>query len=84
MAGAACVTSRALYGREVRDGIDGLLATTADEWTDQLRRLIVDATLRASITAEAQACVAEHHNIDTVWEQWLSAWTSIVHTRESA
>jgi hypothetical protein len=72
--GAACVASHALYGDEITDGINGLLATSAQEWELQIAKLIVDGRLRRSIQRNAVSEVDTYHNIKYTWPKWLHAW----------
>lgn len=81
MSGAACVASHALYGQAIMPGIDGLLATTADEWVEQLSRLIVDARLRRSLVRQAQRTITDHHNIALSWPQWINAWSKMLNNK---
>lgn len=75
MAGAACVASHALYGRDVTDGHDGLLATTADEWEHALARLVRDATLRRTLQLAAVDTITRDHNLANAWVAWRDTWT---------
>lgn len=78
MAGSACVGSHALYGQEIRDGYDGFLATTKDEWITQLRKLVSNPSLKKEISTNAQETVVKYHNIARSWQQWRDAWSGIL------
>ncbi len=78
IAGAVTVASHALYGRrQVLDGYNGLLATTADEWVEQLSKLILDEKLRRRLHAAAENSVRMDHNIDWNCDHWMYAWQDI-------
>lgn len=74
LAGSACVASHMLYGQEITDGYDGLLATTADEWEAQIVRLIEDKELRQDVHRNAEHTVLEQHSIETAWPLWVKAF----------
>lgn len=76
-AGIPSVASHELYGPYVRDGRDGLLATTADEWEHQLSRLIENRFLRERLARAAIQRVQQHHSLEVCADTWLDAWTEI-------
>ena len=76
-AGAAVVASHALYGDLIRDGENGLLATTADEWEDALARLVADAALRARLAGALTAVVDRDWALDRHAPRWLAAWADL-------
>ncbi len=78
LAGACCVVSPTLYGREVTAGHDALVASTKDEWVDALSRLIEDAELRRSIQREARRTVMSKYALENNWQNWLTAWSEAV------
>lgn len=73
LSGAACVVSKTLYGPEVRDGYDGLVAESTDEWTAALSKLIEDASLRRKIQRNARRSVLLNHALSTGWPLWIDA-----------
>lgn len=77
LAGATCVASHALYGQEIMDGYDGLLATSVRQWVDHLSTLIDDPWQRRTIHSQAMQTIKAQHNIKHAWPQWLHAWDSI-------
>jgi glycosyltransferase involved in cell wall biosynthesis len=83
-AGAAIVASPPVYGRVLRPGIDGLLATTADEWEAALARLVGDAGLRARLTAAWARRVQQRHTLATEALRWPAAWAHIRAQRSRA
>jgi glycosyltransferase involved in cell wall biosynthesis len=78
MARSACVVSPTLYGREVTDGKDALVAETSQEWAEQIGRLIEDETLRRSIRRNARRKVVTEHSLHANWWRWLDAWADAV------
>lgn len=78
MAGSAVVASHALYDQGITDGFDGLLATTAEEWSNQIEKLILDVKLRKTIQANAEQTVINQYNINNGWIQWLDAWAKMM------
>lgn len=76
-AGAAVIASRPVYRRELRPGIDALLADTAAEWAAALTRLLGDAPYRASLAASWGRRVRERHSLETQRHRWAEAWTRL-------
>jgi glycosyltransferase involved in cell wall biosynthesis len=78
LAGAACVVSSMVYGREVTDGVNALVADSAEQLTDALSRLIEDDKLRRRIRRNARRTVMAEHSLQTQWWRWLEAYSVIV------
>ena len=78
LAGVPTVCSHTLYGKEVTDGEDGLLATTTEEWVTQLSRLIESEDLRKQINRNARQKVMEEHTLEKNWANWPLAWVDII------
>ena len=78
LGGAAVVVSPTLYAPVATDGVDCLMAETADEWTAALSRLVDDAELRRRLWRAQRRRVAEQHSLVRNWWRWLEAWGSIV------
>lgn len=78
LAGAACVVSPMVYGREVTDGSDALVAETPAEWERQIERLIEDETLRRQIRRAARRTVATKHSLQREWWRWVEAWQEVL------
>jgi len=51
----------------VRDGENGLHATTTDEWVAALTRLIEDAALRERLGRAARRTVEERYSVESAW-----------------
>jgi glycosyltransferase involved in cell wall biosynthesis len=78
LAGAATVVSPTVYGREVTDGHDALVAETAEEWVVALSRLIESAELRKALKRNARKTVMEHHSLENNWWKWPAAWSEAI------
>jgi hypothetical protein len=59
--GAVCICSPAVYADTVRHDETAIIASTPDEWTRALDRLVTDATLRNTIARAAWTDVRNHH-----------------------
>jgi glycosyltransferase involved in cell wall biosynthesis len=57
----------------VRHGVTGLLATTADEWVDAIRRLRADAELRRRMGAAGRQALVERYSLESGWRGWRRA-----------
>jgi len=77
MAGAVSVVSPTLYGAFVTDGVDGLVAETANEWEHQLARLIEHRDLRRRLW-HAQRRRVTLHSLEANWWRWPQAWQRII------
>lgn len=78
LAGAACVVSPTLYGPEVTDGENALVADSVEELVLALSRLIEDAELRRTIQRNARRAVMEHHSLENNWWRWPEAWSDAI------
>lgn len=78
LAGASCVVSPTLYGREVVDGETALVAETADEWEAALGRMVEDEVLRRRLRKAARWTVMRDHSLRVNWWRWPVAWAEIV------
>ncbi len=58
--GAAAIASPAIYGATIRAGETGLIATSMEEWTSHLLRLVDDPPFRNRITRAAWEEVRAH------------------------
>lgn len=77
-AGAAVVASPTVYGQVMRDGKDGYLVQTADEWERALARLIEDAAHRRQMAARWARRVRERHSLEQTAYRWPQAWGALV------
>lgn len=84
-AGAAVVASPTVYGAVMRDGKDGLIVQTADEWEAALERLVTDGVYRRRLAARWARRVQERHSLETQMYRWPEAWgAAVVAYRERA
>src|SRR5690349_20499990 len=64
-AGVPAVCQRAgECARMIRDGVDGMLARTSEEWFDQLKALVISPRLRQKIGERALQLIRREHTID--------------------
>jgi glycosyltransferase involved in cell wall biosynthesis len=80
LAGAACVVSDTLYGQEVTPGVDGLVASTTEDWIAQLSALVESAELRRQINRQARYTVMTQHSLEANWQRWPTAWAELLNT----
>lgn len=72
--GCAVVATPTVYRAVIRDGDTGLLATTADEWTAALARLVEDGVYRRALARRLARCVDEQWSLERHATRWLDAW----------
>jgi glycosyltransferase involved in cell wall biosynthesis len=65
------------YREYVDDGVTGFLVSKESEWIDRIRLLIDDPDLRESM-GNAARVKAEKHTIAAGWQQWESAYRSVM------
>ena len=75
--GIAVVYSPTVYGVTLRDGKDGLMADSADDWTEQLTRLLEDERLRKRLAHTLHKRVRKEMCLDVNLWRWPYAWESI-------
>lgn len=72
------------YSVVVREGYNGLLAQTPDQWYEKLRLLIDDGNLRQLITQKAQESIKAHWLMSKHSLEWLETYNKISnYTRKS-
>jgi glycosyltransferase involved in cell wall biosynthesis len=63
--GIPCVASPVgVKKRIVKDGVNGFLALSDDEWVDRLSQLVVSADLRRRMGAEGRKTAAEFYSLE--------------------
>ena len=62
----------------VEPGENGFLAATPGEWTDALRRLAADPSLRAAMGARGREKVARSYSVDAVTPVWVRLFEDLV------
>ncbi len=61
----------------VRDGENGFLASTDEEWLDRLRRLVADAELRRRLGAEARRTVEQAYSTVAWRDRYLELFNDL-------
>jgi glycosyltransferase involved in cell wall biosynthesis len=78
MSGVASVVSPIVYGREVTDGVDALIASTVEDWVRHLVALVDSRDLRLKLAANAKKTILNLHTTDQNAMKWMEAWVEIV------
>jgi glycosyltransferase involved in cell wall biosynthesis/SAM-dependent methyltransferase len=65
-------SATASYSAAVTDGVDGFLASTADEWYEKLRTLIDDSELRKSMGSAARERSTAHYTYRAAASEFVS------------
>lgn len=73
MSGSTCVVSKTLYGNEVRDGHNALVAETQADWEAGISKLIIDQAYRKRIRRNAQKTIELEHALGHEWPRWIDA-----------
>jgi glycosyltransferase involved in cell wall biosynthesis len=76
-AGAAVVASPTVYGSLIKDGENGLLAETADDWERALSTLVDRPAFRAILARRLLRLVEKPHTLDVNLHRWPEAWATI-------
>lgn len=61
----------------IRDGVNGMLADSADEWVEKLERLIVDKELRTKIGKAGQETMREYEAYEAVMPRMVGLINSL-------
>lgn len=75
MSGGACVVTRPI-GQNcdlIADGINGVFASTPDEWFDRLSWLVEDHDARRRIAAAGLDTVHEHYTVEQCFDRLMTA-----------
>jgi glycosyltransferase involved in cell wall biosynthesis len=78
LAGATCVVSPTVYGKEVTNGYDGLIADTPEQWVTALSQLIESAELRRTLLRNARKTVMTDHSLEANYWRWPQAWSDAI------
>lgn len=73
LAGATCVVTPTLYGSEVRDGHDALVAETPEQWVGAISSLIDNPLRRKRLNRNARKRVVAEHSLTNGWVRWVEA-----------
>lgn len=61
----------------IKDGVDGFLATTEDEWVDRISRLIESPTLRDQIGKAGRKVVEERFSVTAMRNHYLQTFNDL-------
>lgn len=61
----------------IRDGENGMLATTTEEWVEKLEKLIADNNLRLRIGEKARQTVEEHYSVNAWKDRYLRLFEAL-------
>ena len=78
LAGAACVVSPTVYGREVTDGVDAFVASGVDQLVDRISQLIESESLRKGMARAARTKVVTEHSLNNNLFNWPEAWKDAI------
>jgi glycosyltransferase involved in cell wall biosynthesis len=76
-AGAAAVASPLLYSSVIDHGYSGLIASTAQEWTDALGLLVESHATRQMMAKRLLRTVEKRHSLEGNLPRWPEAWRTI-------
>ncbi|MCC7501635.1 MAG: glycosyltransferase [Flavobacteriales bacterium] len=62
----------------IRDGVNGHLATTKEEWVDRLSRLIDNTEARRAMGIEAKRTVEEHYSVHAWRSRYLEHFNRLI------
>lgn len=68
------VASKTVYSKVIEHGKTGFVATTEDEWVEQVSALLDDAALRKTIGKNARKWVEENRDASKTAELWSEAY----------
>ncbi len=78
--GIATVMSPVGVNKEIiNHGVNGLLATTEEEWLNYLSQLIEDKTLRTRLGEAGRQTVIEKYSVEANKEKYLKAFNKLIH-----
>lgn len=78
LSGAAVVASPTLYGAVIEHGEDGLIAETADEWTDAILALLDDPAERKRLRRNQRRRVMREHSLTRNLWRWEAGYQTIL------
>lgn len=79
--GASVVASPTVYSQLIDHGVNGYLASTADEWEEYLSRLIEDYTHRQRMNKALMKKIRNDYTLERNAWRWLEAWDGLINTR---
>ena len=62
----------------IRDGVNGFLATTGEEWVEKLSLLIESPELREKLGKAGRQTVVEKYSLEANKQKWLDAFKSVL------
>lgn len=80
--GKAVVLSRVGVNKTiVQEGVNGLLASTSEEWIEALGKLIASSDLRHRMGAEARRTVEERYSVHAWRDRYLTIFKNLIEER---
>ena len=67
----------------IQDGINGFLASTPEQWEEQLSRLVEDADLRRRIGRAARETVVQHYSMIAWRDRYLQLFNELLKRKEN-
>lgn len=62
----------------IQDGVNGLLATSVEEWEESLAKLIEDADLRKEMGRQARQAVIDRYSVYAIRDKYVSAFDKLL------
>ena len=67
----------------IQDGINGFLASTPEQWEEQLSRLVEDADLRRRIGRAARETVVQHYSMFAWRDRYLQLFNELLKRKDN-
>ena len=71
------------YNSVIKDGVNGLLAKTNEDWEEKIEKLILDQDLRIKIVENAQKDINENYLLENRVEDWQNILHNITEIKKS-
>lgn len=78
LAGSAVVASPTVYGRIIKSGANGYIASTEQQWYNRLRLLVESPTKRHRLGKALKQTVLAAHTLEKNAWRWPVAWSNLL------